>query len=277
VRTGGLDRALKALGPYLDDLVLCGAWAWFLYRRCVGSATWMPAEFTRDLDCVGRERLRIRGATVLERLKANDFEWVPRGEETPPVALFAWPRAHRAEIELEFLVPTRGDGSTRIVEIQEGLTAQALRDLEILRDDPLRLTIDDRSPLAADLSFRGVVQVPRIGHFAVQKALIHQRRKPDEQVKDVFYVFDLIDRENGLSDALLADVVGAMTKWRGEVAQFVRVLERRLAEPRFLFGVSEQLPAERRPPVTYIEREIRAWLEGFGKAGAGAGPPGRVP
>lgn len=74
MRTGGLDRALKALGPYLDDLVLCGAWAWFFYRRCVGSARWMPAEFTRDLDCVGSERLRVRDATVLERLKASDFE-----------------------------------------------------------------------------------------------------------------------------------------------------------------------------------------------------------
>ena len=261
MNTRGLDRALGALGPYLDDLVLCGAWAWFLYRRCLGRRTWIPAEFTRDLDCVGREKLRVRGSTVVDRLLARDFRWVPRGEETPPVASFVWPLEGRADIELEFLVPARGDGSRRILEIQSGLTAQALGDLEIVRANPLRLEIDDLSPLAGELSFRGAVQVPRVGHFVVQKALIHDRRTPSEQIKDFFHVFDLIDRENGMSDEALADVVAAKSKWSGEVATFVGVLERRLREPRFLVGVSEQLPPERRPSPTYIEREMRAWLE----------------
>jgi hypothetical protein len=38
----GLDRALRGLRPYLGDLVLCGAWAWYLYRRCFGSPAWIP-------------------------------------------------------------------------------------------------------------------------------------------------------------------------------------------------------------------------------------------
>ena len=40
----GLDRALRALGPYVEDVVLCGAWAWYVHRRCSGAATWLPQE-----------------------------------------------------------------------------------------------------------------------------------------------------------------------------------------------------------------------------------------
>lgn len=68
MKLDGLDRALQALGPYLDDLVVCGAWAWYLYRRCLGPSGSMPGEFTRDLDCVGRERLPVRDVAVVDRL-----------------------------------------------------------------------------------------------------------------------------------------------------------------------------------------------------------------
>lgn len=185
---------------------------------------------------------------------------MPRGDLTPAVAHFAWPDADRADIEIEFLVPARGDGSRRVVEIQQSLTAQALRDLDILLDEPLPITIDDRSPLAVELDFRGTVLVPTLGRFVVQKALIHSRRNPQDQVKDFFYVFDLVDTENGLGDAVLADVLSAKTRWGNEVNDFVALVERRSREPRFLQAVSEQLPSERRPSVTYFEREIAAWL-----------------
>ncbi len=256
----GLDRALQALGPYLGDLVVCGAWAWYLYRKCLGPGASMLGEFTRDLDCVGRERLAVRDVAVVDRLEDAGFVWVPRGDQTPPVAHFAWPDADKADVEIEFLVPARGDGSRRVVEIQHNLTAQALRDLDILLDEPLPITIDDHSPLASELDFRGTVFVPSLGRFVVQKALIHSRRNPQDQVKDFFYVFDLIDAENGLADAVLADAVSTRSQWESEVDRFTDLLDLRGREPRFLQAVSEQLPPERRPSVAYIEREIAGWL-----------------
>lgn len=257
-----LGRALEALGPYLEDLVICGAWAWYLYRRCLGPVTWMPSDFTRDIDCIGHEGLAVRGETVFHRLtKGAAFVWVPRGEETPPAARFAWPNAARPEVEVEFVVPARGDGSRHVVEIQAGLTALPLRDLEILQDRPLQIVIDDRSPLAAEMAFRGSVRVPRIGCFVVQKALIHQRRNRDQQVKDLSYVFDLIDRENGLSDMVRHDVLSAEPRWRSEVARFTRLLEARITEPPFLVAMARQFAPERAPSTAYIGREIMAWLE----------------
>ena len=88
----GLDRALRALGPYVEDVVLCGAWAWYVHRRCSGAATWLPREFTRDVDCVGRETLALRGSAPLrECLEAPGVVWAPRGGGISPVAPFALP------------------------------------------------------------------------------------------------------------------------------------------------------------------------------------------
>lgn len=260
MKTDGLDRALQTLEPYLGDLVLCGAWAWYLYRRCLGPDRWMPAEFTRDLDCIGPERLPVRGSLLFDRLEAESFEWVPRGSDTPPAAHFAWPNHERPEIEIEFLVPRRGDGSKRIVELQQGITAQALRHLDILMDSPLELIIDDASPVASDLEFRGSIWLPTMGHFVIQKALIHARREHDDQVKDVFYVFDLIDSENGLAIDVTEDVLAAEGAWKSGVDELLQFLERRVQEPVFLRRVLEQYPEERRPSVAYAQREIQNWL-----------------
>ncbi len=266
----GLDRALKALGPYLGDIIICGAWAWYLYRRCLAPSSWVPVEFTRDLDCISSERLPVRDAHLFERLTANDFEWVPRGSETPPVAHFAWPDEKHAEVEIEFLVPARGDGSRRIVEIQRGVTAQALRHLEILTEAPLDLPIDDESPVAGEMEFRGTIKLPRMGHFVIQKALIHSRRPRNEQVKDLFYVVELLDRGNGLSARCLEEVVAADAQWQSGVDQLVNVLDRRAGEPQFLMAVSQQYPVEKRPLRMYFEREIRRWLEKLQETRAGS-------
>ena len=258
----GLDRALRALGPYVEDVVLCGAWAWYIHRRCSGAATWLPKEFTRDVDCVGRQSLAIRGSASLRAcLSAQDFVWTPRGDVTPPVARFAWPTIESAEVEIEFLAPARGDGLQRVVELQKGVTAQALRDVDILLDEPVRVHIDDSSPLASELPYRGTFQVPRIGHFCIQKALIHSRRSAEQQVKDVFYVFDLIHRVNGLSTAVLSDVVAVERQWAAGVSALDQLLHQRASEPRFLRALAEQFPLERRPLVPYVEREIRTWLD----------------
>lgn len=199
----------------------------------------------------------MRGSSLFDRLEAEAFEWVPRGSATPPVAHFAWPNRDRPQVEIEFLVPARGDGSRRIVELQPGLTAHAQRDLDILTDSPVALVIDDASPVAVELAFRGLVRVPKMGHFAMQKALIHLRRDRTSQVKDLFYVFDLIDSENGLANAVAEDVRTAEPRWRGAVNAFVQLLERRSQEPAFLRAVLEQYPEERRPPLVYAQHEIQ--------------------
>lgn len=104
------------------------------------------------------------------------------------------------------------------------------------------------------------MRVPSVGRFVVQKGAIHARRDAPKQVKDMFYILDLIDSENGLADLLLDGVVSAEVRWEREVALFKSVLTQRVEQRKFLRAVAEQLPQERRPSVAYIEHEIRDWL-----------------
>jgi hypothetical protein len=262
VNNQGLVRALNALRPYLGHIVICGAWAWYVYRHYLGRPLEHTAVFTRDLDCVTPTRLPVmEGVGLLESLETADFVWVPKGSDNPPAAVFVWPRPRAAEVEVEFLAPARGSGTSRVVSIQPNITAQALRDLDILLEDPMVVELDERSVEAGGSSFQGAVRVPRLAHFSIQKALIFPRRQAEDQAKDLAYVFDLIDSTNKLADQLLGDVVRAHASGHDkEVQRFREVAGRQFASPAFVKKVVEQIPPERRPLSAYAEREVAGWL-----------------
>ena len=108
------------------------------------------AVFTRDLGCVTQNHVPVEGIGLLDGLEAAGFEWVPKGDGTPPAAVFVWPNRDHREVEVEFLTPARGDGRNRVVTIQPDLTAQALRDLDILLDGPGVVELDERSVALPD-------------------------------------------------------------------------------------------------------------------------------
>ena len=256
----GLDRVLQALGPYLEELVVCGGWAWYLYRRCLGTPGQIAAQFTRDVDCLGLRRLRVLDRPAAARLRDAGFEWIPMGADRPPAARFAWPDARHPLAEVEFLTTTRGDGARRTEELQQGLVAQALPDIEILTDAPVTLTIDDRSPISQDVAYRGAIRVPNVGHFAIQKTLIASRRTAEQRVKDFFYVFDLVDAPSGLADRLLEDVIRASSsRWQRAAGTFMAYMEKSADQPTLHKGVTEQYPPEIRPAENYVREEVRRW------------------
>jgi hypothetical protein len=260
-------HALNALAPYLDDVVICGAWAWYVYRKYLGTATELPTDFTRDLDCASGRRVPVRrDQTIVQCLEASGFEWAPRGDDPPP-SYYKWPSAERPDVEVEFLTPKRGSGEERIVAVQQDLNAQALWHLDILLFEPLEVELAEESDDPGEPAFRGKVLVPRMGHFVVQKGLIVRRRSEAEQMKDLFYVFDLIDSETGLGPRVHEDVVRASAKgWNRDVAQGIAALERQFDSAHVLAGLLEQYPQERRPSRRYVQEEARRWLEGVSQA-----------
>ena len=203
--------------------------------------------------------MRVHGQPVARRLQDAGFHWSPRRDHRPPAARFVWPDPDHSLAEIEFLTAARGGGIRPTEELQEGLVAQALRHLDILTDSPLALLLDEDSPLSGELTFRGAVCVPQVGSFAIQKSLIVAERTREQQVKDSFYVTDLIDSVNGLSDRLLTDVIRLAERWPREVATFSAFLDRWASEPVFLRAVTEQYPPEVRPPEGYVREEVRRW------------------
>src|SRR5690242_5803075 len=107
MRVSGLVHALQALEPYLGDVVICGGWAWYLYRKYLGNSAGIPAEFTRDLDCAVREGMPVRGVPLRQRLNESAFECEYRGESLRPALLFSWPSSRRPQVEIEFITQAR--------------------------------------------------------------------------------------------------------------------------------------------------------------------------
>ena len=120
-----------------------------------------------------------------------------RGTE-PPVQRYQHIRFGKDDlgpIYGEFLTPLTGsevgrDGSAQTVKtVQEGLTAQALRYLDLLFEFPT----DFDAATIPELGLTGphVVRLPHPATYVLQKLLAWPARDPDKRAKDLAYIFEV--------------------------------------------------------------------------------------
>ncbi len=214
------------------------------------------------MDCVGLNPIPVRDQrTIVQTLEESDFQWAPRGTGNPPAACFRWPSLEEPEVEIEFLTPKRGSGVRRVATLQNGLTAQTLWHLDILLDNPLSLTVNESPGASAMERFHGQIRVPRLGHFLIQKGLIHNRRPVEARVKDLFYVFDVIDSENGMAEIAQRDVLAAYSGgWASAVMKFIDTIGGQFESSAVVKQVTEQFPPEKAPLPGYIQAEAASWF-----------------
>ena len=187
-----LDRTLlvglKALEPYLDDVVIAGGWAPYLYAAHEQPSAEAVGLKTRDLDLAVPREIPEREKTIDQLLGEADFTCEPRSLGTPPVTHYV--ATHEGdEVEIEFITTARGaDPGVRTV--QSGLTAQELRYVDLLLEHQWALPLDDLS--SGELE--GRVWVPTPAAFILQKALAHKKRTdPLKKEKDLYYIFYVMD------------------------------------------------------------------------------------
>jgi hypothetical protein len=197
-----LGACLAALGPYRGKAVLAGGMVPVIYRHLdsVREIERIPLT-TFDLDIAVPGRLGGRGhPPVSELLDRAAFEMRLRGSDDPPVAIYQHSR-HRCDgidpIHVEFLAPLTGPetervgGRRRLVEVQHGFRAQALRYVGLLLERPLAVH-SARVP-ALCIPEPGVeFQVPHPAMFILQKMLCRDERQADKRDKDLAYVFDVV-------------------------------------------------------------------------------------
>lgn len=117
------------------------------------------------------------------------------GDDNPPVTHYRL-GDENSEFYAEFLTPKfggdrRGEPPSPDTEQIAGVVAQRLRYIEILLVDPWRVEILEpelerfHSPLS--------VRVANPVSYIAQKLLIHKKRKPDDQAKDIIYIHDTIE------------------------------------------------------------------------------------
>src|SRR5690606_14239415 len=131
-----LERAILALGPYLDELVLAGGFVPVFYRCAEWAAPVADAAPTFDIDWVAPTSLPVQRVPLREALESGGFVVIQDRGTRPPIQRFQPVEqgdATAAPAYLEFLTPLLGPATDRAgrpnspVEIQSRVHAQALR------------------------------------------------------------------------------------------------------------------------------------------------------
>lgn len=189
-------RAVRALAPYLGDVLCVGGCANALYRhhRHAGSVPWGYIG-TKDMDVALPLRLPDEGRPPIAALMAEvGFREKTFGTEKEPVVKYV-PANEDAAADLEFLCDLSGLPGGRAAlpvshAVQDGLLAQPLRYLSVLFSRPW--VVDLRRVPGFDDVRDLAVKVPNPAAYVLQKILIRdQRRSVASAEKDCFYIYEV--------------------------------------------------------------------------------------
>jgi hypothetical protein len=262
-----LAHVLKTFRQYLNTFVLVGGFAVRLYEfhsRAVPSVARVLRTFDADL-ATPIARIPIAGKSLAELAEAAGFQPDFRGGNIPPVMKFV-PKGAVVEpvgvdqYTIEFLTPMTGAPVSRsgkglvTSDIQAGVTAQRLRYLDLLLENPWRVSLAGLPGIPEEA--RTIeVRLPHPGLFIVQKILISEEaNRQDKRPKDMAYIYQVVSlfrRDlTGLAEEVRARM-GAIPAWRKWLARFKR-----------LSGSLFSNPAA--PGVTEARTVLRAEMAGLG-------------
>lgn len=95
------------------------------------------------------------------------------------------------EVEIEFLTDQTGSQKEKVLVVQKGLHAEALRYVSIIVGNTLLLEINDMESVQADAPL--IVQVPMPAAYIFQKGLSFPKRRDEQKAsKDLYYIFDIL-------------------------------------------------------------------------------------
>lgn len=186
-------KALLALEPYLDRLILIGGWVPALYREFGGLAWRSRVSFTAELDILATAPLPVAAGRRLEdALTAAGFEPLTPGR---PSAVWTVPTSGAS---IEFLTPLAGTerdrGTTQPLADHGNVGAIALSGLEVMAAFTTRLKV----PAGVEGAARELeVRVPTLGAYVTNKAATFPQRRPHtdgtnpKRAKDLLYLRDV--------------------------------------------------------------------------------------
>lgn len=183
-----LEECLRAVGPYLDQLVVAGGWVPYLYVKLYeGTAAHEPL-LTVDFDAViARHEFVERTITLDKTILDAGFNYDFASLDIPPVVKYVKDIGDNQQAEIEFI--TEAGKTKRPVEVVGSINAQALQHVDILLDEPLVFSLEDYG-----LSGVGRLRIPRPSRYVLHKTLVAPRRNSSyKTAKDLYYVFYVLD------------------------------------------------------------------------------------
>ncbi|MFH1283789.1 MAG: GSU2403 family nucleotidyltransferase fold protein [bacterium] len=159
-----LKRLEKA--GVLKDVILIGSWCMPFYKDYFGGTKYSATIKTRDVDFLvptpSKTKMKV---DIPKLLKDLGFIVGFKGSE-------GYIQLEHADLIIEFLVSEKGRGLDKPYRLpQFGLNAQALRFLDLLIQDTIKVKIEGIE-----------VNLPHPVNFALHKLIIFQRRTKEEKI-----------------------------------------------------------------------------------------------
>lgn len=190
-----LIGVLEPMKPYLPEIVVCGGWTLYIYRKWVlGQPGPLPLR-TGDVDVAVPKRLPVQAEPLEKLLGEAGFHEDLTGSGRLPVMHFI----RKGSPFIEFLTPRRSSKDPDVVSIQEGVTAQVLQYLDIILDHSRSVQVPRRD-------FE--VRIPTAAAYLYQKGLsFPHRAKRDHKAKDLAYLFEILNNFPEFRKALPGELI----------------------------------------------------------------------
>lgn len=214
--TYSLFKILAILGPYLQQIVIGGGWAPFLYYRYLVKNKQHVPMLTSDIDLMVRHQVPIVGPKTIDEILTAEakLNTTFKNQDNPAVIHYEG-TIEGFEVEIEFLTDQTGSQQEKVLVVQKGLHAEALRYVSIIVENTLYLEIDGTESAQGGSPL--IVQVPTPAAYIFQKGLSFPLRRDKQKAsKDLYYIFDIlagIPKINILMSDDFVDLSGNHPAW----------------------------------------------------------------
>lgn len=258
----GFLKTLWILRDYLSVIVIGGGWVPLLYYHYLLADKSREPIRTRDIDLLVDIHVPVVGEKSVDRLLLEaGFRPSFKSLDAPPVIHYEG-TIDGEEVEIEFLTDQRGARDDRVIEVQKGLHAEALRFISIPIIHAIEVVIDDfriggkYHPLT--------VKVPSPEAYIFHKGLIFERRKDKQKkAKDLYYIFDILANCPELKEQIIEGLNGFEKEYPSWFSRFIKNLQKNFSDLTVdgILMISSQRPAGAFPKLT--NEQFRQYVLGI--------------
>lgn len=226
-----VGRAVVALAPYGNDLLLLGGLVPLLYRHVEGfAAAEHPAVSTTEAVLAVPRALPIVGGKGVVALLSEAGFVVGVDPKKAGGQVFQAKVQGKKQVPsqgIEFVTVLRGRSSSDLIEPQPGLRAQAVRYLDLLSHDVI--TLDAARVPAFGVGTSLPLRLPNPAMFVLQKVLTRDPAAMDsKRANDMAYIYDTAVLTRPIWNTLggvMQRARGHSDEWVGWVDRGVRALD----------------------------------------------------
>jgi hypothetical protein len=220
----GFLKTLRILKDYLPVIVIGGGWAPFIYYRYLLENKEHKHLRTRDIDFMAPAQVPVIGPKTVDQILVEaGFEAVFKSRDIPPLIHYEG-NIDGSDVEIEFLTDQAGSKPDFVLEVQNGLYAEALRFISIVIENVVEVEIDDDASVVHPSALK--VKVPTPSAYIFHKGLIFTRRRDREKrAKDLYYIFDIITGCNRIKPDIMEGFAGFFKRYPSWSRRFVGNLD----------------------------------------------------